>query len=322
MREWNFPNRTGALVTGVKPGGPSQVAEPPLQYGDVILKVGDKAIGDLGALVEQYGALMDRPERPERLLVEFDRQGENLVTVIEPKDDQDEDPPREVPKAWIGIETQPVLRNLVEELAGIDRVGYRVTRIYPGSEAEAGPLEVGDIIIALNGEELRPKGMQDAGLFERAVRRLEIGDTATLKVLRGGEEREVKATLERTRLRPEEARRDRNRDFELLVRELTYFDPYKFRWEKEIQGVLVEEVEDAGWAGLGGLRTWDLIQKIDGTAITDIESYRAVMNRLAEQQPERVVMVVRRGSRNYFQFIEPDWRPIMDERSANEPSEE
>ena len=134
-------------------------------------------------------------------------------------------------------------------------------------------------------------------------------------MLRGGEEKEIALKLERTRLTQDEARRDRNRDFELTVRELTFFDRDENRWDKSVRGVLVFSVESAGWAGLGGLRSGDLIQRIGENEIRGIKSYRRAMEAVAEQQPERVVFVVLRGVRTRFQYVEPEWKPVVDDEA-------
>ena len=61
--------------------------------------------------------------------------------------------------------------------------------------------------------------------------------------------------LERTQITSDEALHDQNRDFEMAVRELTFFDRDENRWSDDVQGVIVSQVEPAGWAGLGGVRS-------------------------------------------------------------------
>jgi serine protease Do len=259
---------------------------------------------------------MDAEKLPEYLLLEFERRGTNQITLLKPRPDKDEDPPREVPKAWVGVATQPVLTKLARQLGAPESLGFRITRVYPGTLAAQSDLKIGDIIIAVNGERLTPRGMQDAGLFQRELRRLDIDSQATLSVLRRGEKLEVPVKLERTRITPQEARRDRNPDFEMTVRELTFFDRDENRWSDDIKGVLVESVESAGWADLGGIRSGDLIQRIGDDEITGLPAYRAAMEKVGKEQPERVVVVVLRGARTRFQYLEPDWRPVVAEKQA------
>jgi serine protease Do len=312
-RNRRLDSTEGVLVSGVRSASSAQQAEPPIDSGDVIRAIDGQPIKGLSDFIECYEEIMDRDELPEYVLVEFDRKGKSEITLLKPEPEKDEDPPREVPKAWIGVATQPVVAKLAGYLGHPDQLGFRITRVYPDTIAAQSDLKVGDVILKLNGQQLQPQRKEDAGLFQRMVRRLSIDDEATLTVLRGDEERDVSLKLERTRLTQDEARRDHNRDFDLTVRELTFFDRDENRWDQSVRGVLVFSVEPAGWAGLGGLRAGDLIQRIGDTQIRGMSSYRRAMEAVAEEQPERVVFVVLRGVRTHFQYVEPDWKPEVDE---------
>jgi serine protease Do len=308
-RDRRLDSSDGVLITSTRSGGPAAVAEPPLVPGDVLQAIDRQPVKDLAALVKLYGEIMARKPLPDYLLIEFTRQGEQQVTLIKPKPEEEPDSPREVRKAWIGIATQPLLKELAAQLGHADRTGFRVTRVYPRTRAAQSDLRVGDVIVGLNGEELNLRGLQDAGLLARQVRRLDIDAQATLTVLRDDQTVQVVVPLEPTRLTVEEARRDHNRDFDLVVRELTFFDRDENRWDDDVEGVLVEQVEDAGWAGLGGIQPGDLIQQINGQPVTGLPVYRKRMADVTAAQPERVVFVVLRGVRTHFQFVEPDWNP-------------
>jgi len=314
-QEYRLDDTAGAMVSSVNAGGPAQLAEPPLSSGDVIRSIDGEPVADLAALVTRYKAIMGSEPLPDYLLIEFDRSGKNNMTLLKPKPPEDEDPPREVAKAWVGIATQPVLDKLAKKLGSPDARGFRVTRVYPRSAAASADIKVGDIIVGLNGQKLRVRGMQDAGLLGRAIRKLTIDDSATLDIIRDGEKRDVTVKLERTRIMPSEARKDRNRDFELSVRDVTFFDRDENRWNEDVKGVLVEQVEGAGWAGLAGIQPDDLIQKINDIEIKGIKSYRKAMEAVTKAMPERVVFEILRGPSTRFQYAEPDWKPITDTTS-------
>lgn len=311
FRENRMESRDGAYVGSVRSGGPAQLAEPAMTSGDIIKSIDGEKIGDLHDVIKVYEKIMAMEPLPEFVLVEFDRAGKSHLTLLKPKPEENEPPPREVAKAWLGVATQPIIDKLAKKLGHPEDLGYRITRIYPNTLAAKSELKVGDIITSLNGEKLRPRGMQDSGLFARALRKLKIDETAELTVLRGSAKEKVTVTLERTRLTPEEARRARNQDFELTVRELTFFDRDEHRWDEKIEGVLVEQAESAGWAGLGGLESDDLILKINQHEIKDLKSYKKAMKAIAKEQPQRVVFVVLRGVQTRFQFVEPEWKPNL-----------
>ncbi len=314
-REWRLSSTEGVVVTGVRSGGSAQQAEPPLEPRDVIRRIGGQRISSLSDLTALYDALtreaVDRDGEPGELVIELDRRGTNQLSLLAPRADEEDDPPRELPKAWIGVATQPVVPRLAEHL-GLARGGFRITRVYPDSEAAHAGLAVGDVILALSGEPLGVAGLQDSALLARRVRSLDIGDVATLTVWRDGESLELPVVLERTRLTPEEARRHDDGDFELSVRELTFFDRDENRWDSAVRGVLVENVDPGGWAGLGGLRPSDLVLRINDTPIRGLKSFRRALKEVKRDQPSRVVVVVLRGVKTHFQYLEPDWTPAQD----------
>lgn len=311
-RERRLDSTEGVLVGSTRSGGPAQLAEPPLSAEDVIKSIAGEPVRDLSAVVERYKDIMEAETVPEYILFEFDRNGRNQVTLLKPKPDKDEDPPREVRKAWIGVDTQLVLQKLARQLGHPDHLGFRITRVYPHTVAAGSELRVGDVIVAIDGERLNPRGMQDAGVFARRVRKKSIDETATLTVYRDGQTKDIMVKLEASRETTAEARRDRNRDFEIVVREVTFFDRDDNRWDDRIQGVLVEQVESAGWAGLGGLSEDDLIRRIDKHEVRDLKSYRAAVKEVTARQPERVVFEVLRGVETRFQYVEPEWKPVLE----------
>ena len=320
-RDRRLDSTAGVIVTSTRRGGSAELAEPAIDRGDVIRAIDHESVHDLRGFIAMYREIMERDPLPEFLLVEFEHNGRNELTLLKPKPDEDEDPPRELPKAWIGIDTQPLLRNLADKLGLKDLRGYRVTRVFPHTQAAETTLAVGDIITRLNDTDLQPAGMQDAGAFGRLVRRLEIGDTASLAVVRDGAALTLEVPLERTRISPKEARRDRNRDFDLGVRELTFFDRDDNRWDEDVKGVLVESVESAGWAARAGLASGDLIQRINDYPVRGLKSYRRALTKIAAEQPERVVFVVLRGVETSYLFVEPDWTPSAADEPANPESE-
>lgn len=310
--ELHRPDNKGALINGTRSGGPADLAEPSLQYGDIVLKVENESIDSLEALVKVYEKLMKSDATPEYVLIEFDRQGKNHITVIKPKPDEPDDPPRDIRKAWIGIATQPIIEKLAKKLGHPDKPGFRVTRVYPRTRAANSDLQVGDIIVALNGEALKIKGMQDAGLLSRRIKRLDPKGEATLTILRDDKTLDIKVALETTRYGPSESRRVENKDFEMTVRNITFFDQDENQWDKNTKGVIVEQVVSGGWASMGGIQSGDLIQKINDHDVKSRTSYRKAMEAIAKEQPERVVFLVLRGIQTRFQFVEPEWKPAIE----------
>lgn len=308
-----LPSTKGAVVTSLRSGGPLEQAEPKIGWGDVIRGVDGKPINTLQDLIDAYTRIESMKEKPEHVLLEFERENKSYLTLIKPRPEDRPDPAPELPKAWVGIATQPVIRTMAEKLgstAGVeDPRGFRVVRVYSKTNAAKAGLKVGDIITHIGGERIAPRGLQEAGLFNREVRRLGLDQSVVLTVLRDGKPVELGLDLERTRQTADEVPRIRNTDFELAVREITFFDREDNSWGDEITGVYVDGAEPAGWAGLAGIQGGDLIQRIGDDVITDGASYKRAMEKIKQTQPERVVFVIYRGVRTFFRFVEPDWKP-------------
>lgn len=297
----------GALVTGIRSGSPAQLAQPSLAPGDFIQAAGGSPVRSLADLAARYQEAREAsPSDP--VLVSFDRRGKSYLTLLkEPMDRADMPAAREVLKPWIGIATQPVLGELGEALGMNETRGYRITRVYPQTAANAADLRVGDVILAVDGEPLAPRGPEDAGLLDRKIRSLEIGQTVGLALLRDGLVQEKTVTLERNLVAPPEARQEANGELGLIAREVTFFDRDENRWGDDIGGVIVEKVEPASWAGLAGLRQRDVIQKIGRREVRDLKGYRDALAGVSAERPKRIEVVVLRGARTHMLFLEPLW---------------
>ncbi len=299
----------GVLVQGARRGGPAQTAEPSVNKDDVINAVNGEKVATLDDLIRVYESTTGDESLSDQILFEFSRLGRSHVTLLRVRNDRTNRFPPEVAKAWIGVSVQPVLADLAQRLGSPRAVGFRITRVYPSTNADKSGLAEGDIILSLNGERLRPRGKQDSGMFHRQVRRLDIGDQAVVTVSRMNEEQEFEITLERTHLTPAEVDRDKNEDFGISVREVTFFDRDENRWPNDIGGVLVEKTTPVGWAQLGGIQFRDLILEIDGSIVSSLEEYRAAMKLATDSRSERVTFLILRGAETRFQHIEPDWTP-------------
>lgn len=318
-------SRDGILITGAKSGSPADLAEPKLQGGDIIKSIDNQPVKTFKDAVEIYRKLMtvDSPDKlPEFVMIRVDRRGQDQVTLIKPRPQKKTDEAAELPKAWLGVETQPVFRDLAVRLSSKGDAGYRVTRVYSNTLASSSGFKAGDIITSINGDALRPNGSQDAGQLQRKLRSFRPDDKVKVAILRGGESQVIELALEKTRLTASEAKRDENKDFELSVREVTFFDRDDEQWDSSVKGVIVTNVEQVGWAGLAGVQHGDLIQSIAGTPVTSVAEFRAIMERLAKEQPKRVVFVVLRYNRTAFLFAEPEWKPQTKEEDAKEATAE
>ena len=302
------PNKDGVLVTSIGTGGPCGQAKPALQDNDVLLKVNARTIHDMDELTTATQDLTKGHKKPVPALVTFARRGEQLLTVVNVGIDELNDPGREVRKAWVPVATQVLTRELAEKLGIPDKTGVRVTQIYDGRTSEGFSLKVGDVITALDGEPIPASEQHDTEVFPTLIRQYPIGTAVTLGVLRAGKPLELKAALPPRPPQPREMPRYQDHDFDFTVRNVAYLDRMTYRWEDSPTGVLVESVEEGGWAALGRLGVGDLLMAVNNQPVHDITEMKKIMERVKKDKKPSVIFKVRRGINTLYLEIEPLWK--------------
>lgn len=319
-----LPTAGGLLVTGVRPGTAFEEARPSVVSGDVLMTFAGRALAlpaDLDAAVD---AAWNGGEPAAG--VTFRRGGEELVTLVRPVEERRLQRGGELPSAWLGVETQVVTPDVARALGLSEPGGFRVTEVVgwngngggvgddggDGDGDGAETLQVGDVLRSLDGESLDASRPQDREELRRAVERRSPGERVTLGVLRpaaegrGARKLEIAVTLEPRPTEPSVADRYRQERLEVAVREITLRDRVERGWERDEVGVLVVEVETGSLAQMGGLRIGDLILRVDGEPVPDVESFAAATERALATSPEVVPLFLRRGRRTHFVFIEPE----------------
>jgi serine protease Do len=95
-----------------------------------------------------------------------------------------------VTRGWLGVQIQPVTRDIAESL-GVDSTDGAIVAdaMAEGPAAGAG-IQAGDIITAVNG-----KPVTDPKTLSETIARIEPGQQITVTVVRDGKEQEIKVTL-------------------------------------------------------------------------------------------------------------------------------
>jgi S1-C subfamily serine protease len=166
---------------------------------------------------------------------------------------------------------------------------------------------VGDIVLAVDGQEVRASAPTDEEVFFAAIRRMAIGATAELSVSRKGDTLTVPVTLGTSPALAREMRRYEDEDFGFRARDLADADRRDPRLEQTTNGVLVDSVTQGSWASLGRLAGGDVIEAIDGRPVTNVDDLAAQLETIKSTRPASVVLLVRRGVRTLFLDLEPAW---------------
>lgn len=297
----------GVLVDTVRRGGASSQGKPPLLKDDVIVSLNGETIGsvaDFEAFTREFTAEIDRPEP---VLVEFERGDENLVTVVEVGPEVDPQRPRTADKPWLGAAVQVITDDLAKALDLKGKKGVRVTSVTPDSPAGRAGIQKGDLLLKLDGRVINARRPEDSGVLPELIRSYPVDAEIEFSGIRGGEPLTVEVRLEK-RPQPDEGIEEIEDDrFEFTVTGLSDEKRREAELGVDAGGVAVGKVEPSGWAQLGGLVAGDILLSVNGEPIDTLEGFRKTLLGFRDSRPRSVVFFVQRGPRTLFVEIEPWW---------------
>ena len=300
------PN-SGVIISSVRPGAGAAEAKPPLQGDDIITSVEGRAVHNIKELVGVSEELTKGKTEPLPVLVAFERKTQKLLTVVRVGHRDTLDRSAEATKAWVSASTQVLTPDVAKALGLPGKKGVRLTEVYPGGAADKAGLEVGDLILRLDGDEIAASQPEDIEVFPSMVRQYAVGAKVKLDIVRDGKARNVEVTLAASPQSTRELAEYRDPHFEFTARDLTFQDRVQQKLGGAVQGALIAGVENGGWAALAHLAVGDIVQSVDGTTIVDAAALQARMAAIREKKPTRVVFFVRRGVHTLFVELEPDW---------------
>ena len=301
-------DKAGAQVHSVGRGGPSYSAKPTLLRGDVITGVDKYAIRSVSELLDASRKITRGKDEPIPVLVKFERGLAKLLTVIKIGPEAEENQPLEAWKPWVGIATQVLTREL-SDMLGLPRTtrGIRIAQVFPGTPAEKGGLLAGDLLFRIDGQIIMAHRQEDAEVFGNMIKEYRTDATIQLAGLRDDSPLDLNLTLEKRPPPSNELPKLKEQSFEFAVRELSFADRVNARLDNQHPGLLIENVEPAGWAALAGVRQGDLLLQIDGETQVSINQFEKTLAKLIKHKSKRVIFFVRRGIHTMYLELEPDW---------------
>ncbi|MGK0188992.1 MAG: serine protease Do [Verrucomicrobiales bacterium] len=300
-------DKNGVQVESILAGGPVKEAKPALKRHDVIVKLGDKAITDIEDLKKETISLLGGKDEPQPVLVTFDRDGEEVLTVVKVGPEEPRSKPKRSDKAWLGVDTQVLSRDLAEVLEIKGKKGVRITRVHSGTTAEKAELKVGDVIFKLDGQVINASRPEDDSIFANLIRQYDTDSEVELSIHRGGKNETLLVDLQSRPLASEELDEYEDADFEFTARELAFQDKVEKRLSDDARGVLLSKVEGSGWAELAGLSTGDILLTVADKPVSGLDDLKSIMAEIRKEKPRQVVFFVRRGIHTGYRELEPNW---------------
>ncbi|MCA8902112.1 MAG: PDZ domain-containing protein, partial [Hyphomonas sp.] len=194
-----------------------------------------------------------------------------------------------VVRGWLGVQIQPVTRDIAEALDLDDARGALVTEPQEDSPAAKAGIRAGDVIAEVNGEKVRgPRALA------RMIGQLDPDSTAKLTVFRDGESREVDVTLgtlgKTAALDNSGGDDDQQRTGKLGLA----------LGEGPDGGVVVLEVEPESGADAKGIRSGDVISSVNGVPVkTPQDVVEAVRDAEGKGRKSTLFQIEREGNSRF-----------------------
>jgi serine protease Do len=201
-----------------------------------------------------------------------------------------------VARAWLGVEIQPVTPEIAESLSLDDAHGALISRITPDSPAAQSDLRTGDVIIGLNGRQVK-----NTRQLPRMVAKTPAEEKVTVSVLRNGETLEIDAILKpipesQQAMKPSAPNPNTGR---LGLRLSLLDDKARHVLGYEGEGVLIQEVMPASPAARQGLRAGDIILKVGSVPVSTPQDVVGQVKKLKPAKKPVLLLVQREGNQRY-----------------------
>lgn len=198
-----------------------------------------------------------------------------------------------VERGRLGVTIQDVNQTLAQSFGLSRPAGALVSQVEKGSPAEAAGVKPGDVILALNGQEIA--GSTD---LPPRVAALKPGTTARLTLWRDRTRRDVEVKVGEGKAAKvavsEQASKPGGR-LGLAVRPLT---PEEQREADVHGGAVVEDV--SGPAARAGIQPGDVVLAVNGTPVTSVEELKSLVGKAGDH----VALLVQRGEARIFVPVE------------------
>jgi len=210
-----------------------------------------------------------------------------------------------VVRGWLGVSIQEVTPELAAQFDLDTPKGAVVTEVLGNSPAEKAGVRRGDVIVALNGQEV-----ENLARLRLLVAAAPVGSRMTIQVVRDGKKRRIDVTIGEL---PEDVSLKRKPpsvegDFDnvlsgLSVGALSRENALRFQLDPGGNGVVVLEVAAGSPASRAGLIEGDVIMEINRQEVATLADY----DRLARQirKDKGVLLLIARRGQTLFVGVEP-----------------
>jgi serine protease Do len=202
-----------------------------------------------------------------------------------------------VERGWIGVQVQPLTKEIAESIGMKEAAGALITSIQPDSPAVASGLKPADVVTSINGAKIK-----DSRDLARQIAALAPNSTVTIEYLRDGKAHTASVRL--GQLKEQTARKPPSpaipgADGQTSKLGMAVAPASRVMGIGE-QGLAVLRVDPNGKAAEIGLRPGDIILQVSGKDVSSPQDLAAALQEAATQKKQHLLALIRRSDREVF----------------------
>ena len=207
-----------------------------------------------------------------------------------------------VERGYLGITISPISKDVAKYLNVDKKEGIFVQDVESDSPAEKAGIKAGDVILRVDGKQVKTVSQ-----LQRIISSYKMGHKTSIDILRKGKKKTVSVVLGNM---PGERITKKGKSYVGPSKEFlgivvgSVQDNYKYyQLKKEMEGVVVVDVEEDSPAQLSGVIVGDVIQSVNYVDIRTIKDFENFVKSNQKKKGSYLLKVKRRGS-NHFVVVE------------------
>jgi len=188
----------------------------------------------------------------------------------------------EVTRGWLGVGIQDITKEIAEYYGLKDGKGVLVQQVFPGDPADKAGINPKDIILEVNG-----KPVENSRELTRVIAGINVGETANLKVLREGREKNFHVEIakrEDKKLYSQRSQNDYGDELGIRVQDLTPEIAKRFNIPVDA-GVIVSDIKPDGKSAAAGVMVGDIIKEVNRTSVKTTHEFMEIIGKVSQGDP-------------------------------------
>ncbi len=199
-----------------------------------------------------------------------------------------------VSRGYLGVDIGPLSDEIAKMADLPNNDGVLIRAVRPNTAAEKAGVEPGDIVLKVNGKKVRTPAELSSLIGAK-----DPGDEVKMLINRDGKEKTIKVRLGEFPdqiAAVEGGRESRNiEDLGLEVQNLNSNLRDRYGFSSKDKGVVVSAVQQNSLAARAGLKTGDLILKVNRTYVGNVQDFNAAIEKL--EPGDAVLLQIKRDNR-------------------------